>query len=59
MDSSKVTLKVKHLTDTVHEVEIDTSSTVFDLKKLLQIKTNIPTNQQKLIFKGIVTFKLC
>jgi len=50
--NNKVTLKIKHMTDNVHEVEIDPESSVLDLKKLLQQKTNIPTNEQKLIFKG-------
>lgn len=52
MEGNKVTLKIKHMTDNVHEVEIDPESSVLDLKKLLQQKTNIPTNEQKLIFKG-------
>lgn len=51
--NSKVILKIKHLSDTVYDIEIDPSSTALDLKKLLQQKTNIPTNEQKLIFKGI------
>ena len=52
MEGNKVTLKIKHMTDTVHEVEIDPNQSVLELKKLLEQKTSIPTGEQKLIFKG-------
>lgn len=51
-ESNKINIKIKHMSDTVHDIEVDPKGTVLDVKNLLQQKTNIPAGEQKLIFKG-------
>lgn len=47
-------LKVKTLQHAQHEIQIDSTASVLDLKKLLTEKTQVPTEQQKLIYMGKV-----
>jgi len=52
MQSSTITVKVKHLTDKVYEIEIDPSLSILDLKQVLSIESGVPPEDQKIIFKG-------
>lgn len=52
MEGKSITIKVKHLTDKVYEVEANTANTVSELKEILEQKTSIPAGEQKIIFKG-------
>ena len=47
-----VQINVKFLSNTKYTLDVELSSTVKDLKVLLEEKTNIGSPQQRLIFKG-------
>ena len=52
MKANKITIKIKHLTDKVYDVEIEEGASILDLKATLSEITGVPTTDQKLIFKG-------
>lgn len=58
MEGKTITIKVKHLTDKVYEVEVNSGLTVMELKEVLEQKTTIPAAEQKIIFKGKKQHKL-
>lgn len=52
MEANKITIKIKHLTDKVYDVEIEEGASILDLKATLSQITGVPATDQKLIFKG-------
>lgn len=54
MEANKITLKIKHLTDKVYEVEVELTNSILDVKKFLEELTGVPATDQKLIFKGLI-----
>jgi ubiquilin len=52
MDANDITVKVKHMSDKVYEIQINPTNTVLELKQILEETSSVPATDQKIIFKG-------
>jgi ubiquilin len=52
MEANKISIKIKHLSDKVYDVDIESTASILELKAVLADISGVPATDQKLIFKG-------